>query len=79
MKFVHYVFTEHFVGRSSYEFKALELFELWQMFISECGLESKRDLNWCDCCFENTVDIEKTENGLYRITNEEVEKILSVF
>ena len=75
MKFVQFLFTEHFVGQYSYEFSAMELYELWQDFVQSRGLQSKRDLNWCACCFENTIQIKK-EGKMYYITQTEVTAIL---
>ena len=75
MKFVQFLFTEQFTGQYSYEFSEMQLYELWREFVNSRGLESKRDLNWCACCFENTIQIKK-ENGIYYITQTEVTAIL---
>ena len=76
MKFVKYLFTEEFVGLYSYSFSEINLFELWQTFVNSRGFESKRDLNWCACCFENTIVIKK-EGTMYSITQEEVSAFLA--
>jgi hypothetical protein len=78
MKFVQYLFTEHFIGQYSYKFSAVDIYELWQDFIRSRGLESKRDLNWCACCFENTIQIKK-EGKMYCITQTEVTAILKEY
>ena len=78
MKFVQYLFTDHFTGQYEYEFTDMLLYELWQFFVSSRGLECKRDLNWCACCFENTIQISK-EDGMYRITQTEITAILDEY
>ncbi len=77
-KFVKYLFTEHFVGRSEYAFNAQGLYQAWQLFVELRGLTCKRDLGWMQSCFDDTVTL-RFENDWYRVTHAETVKILKKY
>ena len=74
-KFVKFLFTEHFVGRNEYTFNAQGLYVAWQLFVESRGLQCKRDMGWCESCFEDTVELRKISDW-YHVDNSEIVKIL---
>ena len=77
-KFVQFLFKDYFQGRSEYSFNAHGLYQAWQEFVESRGLTCKRDLGWCQSCFDDTVELRYIDDW-YIVTHDEIVKILETY
>ncbi len=77
-KFVQFLFKDYFQGRSEYSFNAHGLYQAWQEFVESRGLTCKRDLGWCQSCFDDTVELRFIDDW-YIVTHDEIVKILKIY
>lgn len=77
-KFVKYLFKEYFTGEFEYSFTAQGLYDAWQLFIDTRGLQCRRDLGWCQSCFDDTVTLRYIDERYY-VNNLEIKVILEKY